>query len=113
LKKNISVELVVRQLQKTGHVLYAEPRYVYQPLYDPNDPDTANQYWIQNIQARAGWNISRGDTNVKIAIVDNGIQWNHPDLVDNVAYNWLDPINGLDDDGDGFVDNFHGWDLVG
>ena len=112
-EKNISVELVVRQLQKTGYVLYAEPRYVYQPLYDPNDPDTANQYWIQNIQARAGWNISRGDTNVKIAIVDNGIQWNHPDLVDNVAYNWLDPINGLDDDGDGFVDNFHGWDLVG
>ncbi len=111
--KSYPVELIVRQLQKSGLVVYAEPRYIHQLLYDPNDPDTANQYWINNIQARLGWNISKGDTNLKIGIVDNGIQWDHPDLVDNVAYNWLDPINGIDDDNDGFVDNFHGWDLVG
>ncbi len=107
------VEIVVKQLYKTQLIVWAEPRFIQHLFYDPNDPDTANQYWINNIQARLGWNISRGDTNVKIAIIDNGIQWNHPDLVDNVAYNWADPINGIDDDNDGFVDNFQGWDLVG
>lgn len=107
------VELVVKQLYKTEQVLWAEPRYIHHLCYDPNDPDTANQYWINNIQARLGWNITQGDTNVKIGIIDTGIQWNHPDLVDNVAYNWADPINGIDDDNDGYVDNFHGWDLVG
>lgn len=111
--KLYSVELVIKQIYKTGLVEWAEPRYIHHLFYDPNDPDTANQYWIQNIQARLGWNLSQGDTNVKIAIVDNGIQWNHPDLVNNVAYNWADPINGIDDDNDGFIDNFHGWDLVG
>jgi hypothetical protein len=111
--KNCSVESVIRQLYKTGKIVYAEPRYVHFLCYDPNDPDTANQYWINNIQARLGWNLSQGDTNVKIGIVDTGIQWDHPDLVDNVAYNWSDPVNGVDDDGDGFTDNFHGWDLVG
>ncbi len=111
--KSLSVEEVVRQLYKTRMVVYAEPRYIHHLCYDPNDPDTANQYWINKIEARLGWNITKGDTNVKIAIIDNGIQWNHPDLVDNVAYNWADPINGLDDDGDGYTDNFHGWDLVG
>ncbi|HNQ00223.1 MAG TPA: S8 family serine peptidase, partial [Bacteroidia bacterium] len=53
----------------------------------------------------------RGDTNTVIGIVDSGTDWDHPDLAANIKYNWNDPINGADDDNDGFIDNFRGWDI--
>ena len=46
-----------------------------------------------------------------IGIIDTGTDPDHPDLAANLKHNYADPINGLDDDGDGYVDNFNGWDL--
>ncbi len=98
---------------------YVQPRYLPRLLTDaserqghqPNDPLLNEQYYLRNIAAFEGWNITRGDTSVVVGIVDTGVQLDHPDLVDAIAYNWDDPINNEDSDGDGYVDNFYGWDL--
>ncbi len=79
--------------------------------YHPNDPLTGQQYYLENIAAYEAWAITRGDTNYVVGIVDTGVELDHPDLVDAIAYNYGDPINGEDSDNDGYVDNFYGWDL--
>ena len=52
----------------------------------PNDDSIklANQYFLNNIEAFAGWDVDSGDTNVIIGIVDSGTDWDHPDLQDNI-----------------------------
>ncbi len=105
----------------TGLVEYVQPRYLPEPLivsekksgseYIPNDPMIHEQYYLTNIDAFRAWNISRSDTNTVIGIVDTGVELHHPDLTDAIKYNYDDPINGEDSDGDGYVDNFYGWDL--
>lgn len=98
-------------LQKTGLVEYAQPRYYVKPLFTPNDPQHTQQYYLSLIKAYEAWDITQGDTNICIGIVDGGIQFTHQDLMANIKYNYDDPINGLDDDGDGYVDNFRGWNF--
>jgi serine protease len=100
-------------LMRTGLFEYVEPHYVQQPLYTPNDPFVPSQYHLALIQAFAAWDISKGDTSVVIGIVDTGTSFAHPELQGKHAYNWADTIDGLDNDADGYIDNFQGWDMSG
>jgi serine protease len=95
----------------SGVTDYAEPVFVHEALYTPNDTQISQQYFLNRIQAFAGWDISRGDTNTVIGIVDTGTDWDHPDIQSNIILNYADPVNGADDDGDGYTDNFRGWDI--
>ncbi len=95
----------------SGIVVYAEPKFIPHTQSTPNDPSIGSQYFLTNIQAYAAWNISQGDTNVVIGITDTGTDTDHPDLAANIKHNYADPINGIDDDGDGYIDNFTGWDV--
>lgn len=108
---DISIEGAINRLYASGVVEYAEPWYIPELLYEPNDPFIESQYYLATIQAYDAWAIQQGDTNMVIAITDTGIDLLHPDLVEAIAYNWDDPINGEDSDNDGYIDNFHGWDL--
>lgn len=108
-----SIEEAVNEIYNTGEVEYAQPKYIYLPEFTPNDPSLGSQYFINRIQAPAGWDIQQGDTNVVIGIVDSGTDWDHPDLAANIKNNYADPINGVDDDADGYIDNYRGWDLAG
>jgi hypothetical protein len=76
----------------------------------PSDDSVGVQYALQKIAAFAAWDVHRGDTTTVVGITDTGIDPNHPDLITNIARNWGDPINGIDDDNDGYIDNFIGWD---
>ncbi len=107
--------ILTEKISKLNEVIYAEPSYIYYPFdeYIPNDPLLNQQGWLNKIEAKAGWAIDKGNPGIVIAIVDAGIHFRHPDLIDNVYYNLADPINGIDDDGDGLIDNYHGWDLIG
>jgi serine protease len=105
------LQQAISTLMSSGILEYAEPLYIHQQFYNPNDPSTGNQYALTKINAYNAWNIEKGDSNVVIGIVDSGTDWDHPDLQANIAYNWNDPINGVDDDNDGYVDNFRGWDV--
>jgi len=111
--RDIPVEDVINKLYASDAIMYAEPWYLPKLFYTPNDPDVSFQNsHLSKIQAFQAWDITKGDSNIVIAITDAGGNDNHPDLKDNLKYNYADPINGTDDDGDGFVDNFAGWDVA-
>ncbi len=97
-------------LKKTGISDIIEPQFLPQLTYVPTDESVGVQYALQKIQAFAGWDVHRGDTNTVIGITDTGCDPLHPDITGNIARNWADPVNGIDDDNDGYVDNFIGWD---
>ncbi|MBC7447466.1 MAG: S8 family serine peptidase, partial [Hymenobacteraceae bacterium] len=109
----VAVAKAAAALRATGAVQYAEPDFYGLPSYTPNDPEVGRQYALDQIHALDAWNTQRGDSSVLIGIVDTGVQYTHVDLAANIQRNFADPINGLDDDGDGYVDNYHGWDFVG
>jgi subtilisin family serine protease len=82
--------------------------------FRPNDPSyTLQSGYLSALGVEAAWDSCQGDTSVVIAIVDTGFDLDHPDLAANVSINYAEPINGLDDDNDGFIDNRTGIDLAG
>jgi serine protease len=109
--QSLPVEKVVNMLLSTGTLEYAEPVYKIGLLYNPNDPDTASQYYLGLIKAYEAWDITLGDSNFVVGVTDTGTDLDHPDLAGGIKYNYNDPINGVDDDADGFTDNFQGWDV--
>ncbi|MGQ9863914.1 MAG: S8 family peptidase [Bacteroidia bacterium] len=106
---------VAKLFRRSEGVLFAEPEYIPQALYTPNDPSIspATTPFLYGSQVLQAWDTHKGDTNTVIGVVDTDLRWDHPDLIGNIKFNWADPINGIDDDNDGYVDNFQGWDLVG
>ena len=116
---NFSLENVINQMLATGIMEFAEPHYVYKlENFTPNDPSISNQSgFFTRIRAYAAWDLalggSQGTASVVIGIVDSGTDTDHPDLVNQFFHNTADPINGVDDDGDGYVDNYTGYDLAG
>jgi len=108
-----SVESFINGLYETGYFEIVEPEYVNKMLYTPNDPQIVNQYYIDNIRAKEAWDITQGDPSLMIAIVDSGGDLAHDDLKDNLFTNNLDPIDGIDNDGNGYIDDYQGWDFIG
>jgi serine protease len=109
----VPVDQAAGWLLATGAVRYAEPDFVGRPRYTPNDPSAPQQYALAQIHALDAWDVQKGDTTVLIGIVDTGVDLDHPDLVANLQRNYADPVNGVDDDNDGYIDNYLGWDMVG
>jgi len=107
----ISIYTAAALLQKTSLFEYIQPRFISKPMAVPNDPLVAQQYHHALIKTFESWDIEQGDSSVFIGITDAGIQFEHEDL-GNVAYNYADPINGIDDDGNGFIDDFRGWNTA-
>jgi hypothetical protein len=107
----VDIEKAMAVVNASGVVEYAEPHYIHEMYFIPNDTDIVVQYAIGKINAYNAWDVWTGDTNTVIGIVDSGTDWDHPDLQGNTKYNWNDPIDGIDNDNDGFVDNFRGWDV--
>lgn len=125
LKKGQSVNQAVNRLKKLPFVEYAEPDYLVQKA--TNDEFYGLVYAIENtgqdIRGVAGtpdadmdvveaWTIQTGDPNLIIAVIDEGVQWDHPDLANNMWRNQGEVAgNGIDDDGNGFVDDVYGYDF--
>ena len=103
LNSNTDPLELVEALRKTGIASVVEPHFLPRLCYVPNDDSIGVQYALQKISAFAAWDISRGDTNTIVGITDTGIDPNHTDLSSNIARNWADPINGIDDDNDGYL----------
>lgn len=117
LSSGVDERDAARQLGRLTQIEYAEPLWIHHTFYLPNDPlaDTLNnggQWYLDQIHAYEAWDIAKGDTSIVIAIIDAG-QSRHPDLFQNIAFNHADPIDGIDNDGDGYVDNYEGWDFSG
>ena len=110
--QNINASLLLKKIKKIRFLEYFEP-YVYPELcYTPSDTLIAQQYYLNLIQALQAWDIEQGNNSVVIGITDTGWDPTHPDLLPNVHINTADPINGIDDDNDGYTDNYMGWDVA-
>lgn len=112
LKPNQSQNKVLRYLNQLDGIVYAEADYQYQLTYSPNDPRKTEQDYLDALKVYDAWDIEKGDSTVVIAITDTGTDLDHPELVNRLALNHQDSINGIDDDQDGFIDNFYGWNVA-
>ncbi len=111
---NITVETAAARYAADDDVIMAQPNYYYHLLATPNDPQytAAGMYGLGKISAPAAWDLTTGSAAVVVADIDTGMKYTHQDLIANV---WTNPGeiagNGIDDDGDGFIDDVHGWDF--
>ena len=105
------IAYAINLLLESGFIEYASPKFIPKPLFSVNDPALSQQYFIHTIKADSAWKFCRGDSNVVIGITDSGTDLDHPDLQANLKLNYNDPLNNIDDDNDGYVDNYAGWDL--
>lgn len=108
------IEQVINEVLKNENVEYAEPSFIYRSHYIPNDSFFASsQNYLTQVKANLAWDIIKNSSNIIIGIVDSGSDLDHPDLASNIYINTADPVNGSDDDRDGYTDNNRGWDFIG
>lgn len=124
-----SVEQMIADAEGNDDLEYCEPNYILHILdTNPNDSRYNEQYALHNtgqsggtpdadIDAPAAWDTQTGNHGIIVAIIDTGIDDGHPDLQANM---WRNPgesgngkeSNGVDDDGNGFIDDYRGWDFA-
>jgi len=95
-------------------VANGQPPALKQPPHLTSDPDPLlNKSWHLNaIETAKAWSISQGSPEITVAVIDSGVDYNFPELSANIKRKSYEPINGIDDDGNGFVDDLIGWDFV-
>ena len=113
----VSVTDAILALSGAPEVLWAAPNFVYEGLdprdLAPNDPRYGQQYQHALLNNPPAWDLTLGDPSIILAVTDDGMDLTHPDLVNNL---WTNPGeiagNGIDDDGNGYIDDVHGWDFI-
>jgi serine protease len=110
-----SVDGMLAALNQDPNVVYAERVPLLHKTVTPNDPsyNPSTQWNLFQVNASQAWAISTGSPNIRVAIVDDAIQINHPDLQPSIWTNVNEvPGNGIDDDGNGYIDDINGWDVA-
>lgn len=123
---SMAVREAISALKNSADVEFAEPNYYYYHNATSNDPyytgnllwgmygdatTPANQYGCQAGEAWAAGHT--GLTTVMVGEIDEGIMFTHPDLVGQIWTNPYDLVDGIDNDGNGYIDDIHGWDFDG
>ena len=114
LPKGMTVPQALERFSRLSEVEAVQPNFYYHLLAEPNDPryTAGSLYGLARISAPAAWDITVGSSAVVVADIDTGLRYTHEDLAANV---WLNsgeiPGNGIDDDGNGFVDDYYGYDF--
>ncbi|HEY65348.1 MAG TPA: S8 family serine peptidase [Caldilineae bacterium] len=107
---------MLAQMRSDPRVAWAEPNYLIHLDLTPDDPLYATHQvaYLGRLQVEQAWDVTTGRPEVVIAVLDTGVDMSHPDLAPGIWTNPGEvPDNGLDDDGNGFVDDVHGWDFAG
>lgn len=122
-----SDEEVLRDVERSSFVQIAQFNHYVYSRTEPNDPLFSSQWNLKNtgqsggtpdadIDAEEAWSITTGgltalgDT-IVVAVIDGGVDLNHEDMQGNLWRNYADPHNGNDDDSNGYVDDYFGWDF--
>jgi len=119
---------IIHAYTKDPSIACAEPDYAGQGFASPNDPSYKLQWGLSNngsnptghpgkagadIHATKAWDIQKGSSSVIVAVLDTGIDWDHPDLSARIWSNTDETAgNGIDDDHNGYVDDTRGWDFA-
>lgn len=108
---NKLVDLLIQELKTLSYVVLVEKVPQYKELFTPND--FKSSWSLTKIQAKQAWDITQGSADVVIAIIDGAVKITHQDLISKI---WINPgeimFNGIDDDGNGYVDDIRGWDMA-
>jgi subtilisin family serine protease len=119
----MGVEAAVAKYRHHPRIAYIEPNYLVHALGVPNDPFFPQLHALRNlgqlggtpgadISAVEAWDVFTGSSGVLIGVIDSGVDYLHPDLAANMWTNPGEiPGNGIDDDGNGYVDDVHGYDF--
>lgn len=112
------INSLMNDLNSIAGVEYVEKVRLNKTDVVPNDPlfATANgSTHLNQINAQNAWNVFNGNSNITVAIVDNAIMSTHVDLLSNIYTNALEASGtaGVDDDGNGYIDDIHGYDVAG
>jgi subtilisin family serine protease len=111
LKPNKSYHKLEYALNRSGFFEYVEYKQKGELAFTPNDPQFPQQNYLQAIGAAQAWDSTQGSASVIVALLDAGIDTSHEDLKGKYVVNSSDPRNGIDDDNDGFTDNYLGWNF--
>ncbi len=113
LNEGAHLEATMDKLNRSNVYEWVEATTYAQSFYIPNDPQVGTLDHLDHANIYAAWDSTQGDTNVVMGITDTSFDLLHEDLQGNLKYNYDDPVNGIDDDNDGYTDNFRGWDIWG
>lgn len=123
LRKGVTVADAMKRYRAASGVVYAQPNYLHRVSAMPDDPRLPELWGLHNegqtggtedadIDAPEAWDIQTGSDQVVVAVIDTGVDYRHPDLADNMWVNEGEiPGNGVDDDGNGYVDDVYGYDF--
>lgn len=112
LPRYLSVSQAVSRYENEAEIEAVQPNYIYNLLAVPNDTRFSELYGMQKISAPLAWDLTTGNPEVVVAVIDTGVKYTHEDLAANM---WTNPGeingNGIDDDNNGFVDDYYGYDF--
>ncbi|MFH0894911.1 MAG: S8 family serine peptidase [Bacteroidota bacterium] len=123
LTSGLSEEDAIKEFENDPRVIYAEHNYIAEAFLVPNDPKFTELYGLNNtgqtggtadcdIDAPEAWNYWTGSGQIVVSVVDTGVDYNHEDLSANMWHNPGEiPNNGLDDDNNGYIDDYYGYDF--
>ena len=120
----ITVGNAIGRYKNHPAIEYIEPNYILTAVDIPTDPRFDELWGMYNtgqtggtagadIDATIAWDVFTGSQDIIVGVIDTGVDYNHPDLAGNIWTNPGEiPGNGVDDDGNGFVDDVYGWDFI-
>lgn len=115
LNPHLGADIYEAQCPASASLINAEKSKIWKIFSNysvPNDPRITDQWALEIMNVSAFWKkYTTGDNKILVAVVDTGVNYLHPDLQNNLAINTKEiPNNGIDDDGNGFIDDYYGWD---